>query len=415
MAARGAAGVFRSASASRIDGRARPGDGRSEDERRNGPREGRRSRLHDRIWTAWRWRVVPRNPEDDVGTGESGCVVREKEPHHVAHDRCGFRPAARRHHGREDSVGHRRDQSAGGAHGRDHPDGARGREADRYGGRAGRRGSLRRGWGREHSGADSGALGVQAGTGQNECGAGKDHERGGSREARASRSGAMTNTLHRYGDAASFFDDFIVFAIPSRGKNDQGSVPKLKKFLEMALPFKPVNLGDAIHGGALRPSRNMQPTAHWKRDMTPDFRAVIDGVDAPTTVAAVFDDRVSAEDFLKTVRAADLGLCINISTSIDGAEQCCHAAGIPRHSVGYSLGFQGKTEKLPNSQVLALTTMCGHGMISTSLAKKMIDWVKEGRRSPEQAVTYMARFCSCGVYNPSRAKRILEDARTKIK
>ncbi len=35
----------------------------------------------------------------------------------------------------------------------------------------------------------------------------------------------------------------------------------------MALPFKPVNLGDAIHGGALRPSRNMHPTAHWKRDM----------------------------------------------------------------------------------------------------------------------------------------------------
>jgi hypothetical protein len=225
----------------------------------------------------------------------------------------------------------------------------------------------------------------------------------------------MTNTLHRYGDAESFFDDYVVFAIPSRGKNDQGSVPKLKQFLEMALPFQPVNLGDAIHGGALRPSRNMHPTAHWNRDMTPDFRAVIDGVDTPTTVAAVFDKRVAAEDFVKTVRAADLGLCINISTSIDGAEQCCHAAGIPRHSVGYSLGFEGKTEKLPNSQVLMLTTMCGHGMISTSLAKKMIDWVKEGRRSPEQAVTYMARFCSCGVYNPSRAKRILEDARTKIK
>jgi hypothetical protein len=132
-------------------------------------------------------------------------------------------------------------------------------------------------------------------------------------------------------------------------------------------------------------------------------------------VAAVFDDRVAAEDFLKAVRIADLGLCINISTSIDGAEQCCHAAGIPRHSVGYSLGFEGKTEKLPNSQVLMLTTMCGHGMISGSLAKKMIDWVKEGRRTPAQAVTYLARFCSCGVYNPSRAKRIVEDACTKTK
>lgn len=225
----------------------------------------------------------------------------------------------------------------------------------------------------------------------------------------------MTNTLHRYGDSASFYDDYVVFAIPSRGKNDQGSVPKLKKFLEMALAHQPVNLGDAIHGGAMRPSRHMNPTAHWNRDMTPDFRAVIDGVDAPTTVAAVFDQRVNAENFVKAVKEADLGLCVNISTSIDGAEQCCHAANQARHSVGYSLGFEGKTEKLPNTQVLMLTTMCGHGMISTSLAKKMIDWVKEGRRTPEQAVTYMARFCSCGVYNPSRAKRILEDARTKIK
>jgi hypothetical protein len=225
----------------------------------------------------------------------------------------------------------------------------------------------------------------------------------------------MTNTLHRYGSAESFYDDYIIFAIPSRGKNDKGSLPKLKQFLEMALPFKPVNLGDALNGGALRPKRNMSPTSHWKRDMTPDFRGVIDGLTGPTTVAAVFDDRVHAEDFVKAVKAADLGLCINISTSIDGAEQCCHAANQPRHSVGYSLGFEGKTEKLPATQVLALSTMCGHGMISSNLAKKMIDWVKEGRRTPEEAVTYMARFCSCGVYNPARAKRIIEDARNKTK
>jgi hypothetical protein len=225
----------------------------------------------------------------------------------------------------------------------------------------------------------------------------------------------MTNTLHRYGSAESFYDDYVIFAIPSRGKNDKGSVPKLKQFLEMALPFKPVNLGDALNGGALRPKQNMSPTSHWKRDMTPDFRGVIDGLTGPTTVAAVFDDRVHAEDFVKAVKAADLGLCINISTSIDGAEQCCHAAGQPRHSVGYSLGFEGKTEKLPATQVLALSTMCGHGMISSNLAKKMIDWVKEGRRTPEEAVTYMARFCSCGVYNPARAKRIIEDARNKTK
>ena len=225
----------------------------------------------------------------------------------------------------------------------------------------------------------------------------------------------MTNTLHRYGNAESFFDDYVIFAIPSRGKNDKGSVPKLQQFLEMALRHHPVNLGDALNGGALRPRRDMAPTAHWKRDMTPDFRAVIDGLTGPTTVAAVFDDRVNAEDFVKDVKAADLGLCINISTSIDGAEQCCHAANQPRHSVGYSLGFQGKTEKLPNTQVLSLSTMCGHGMISSSLAKKMIDWVKEGRRTPKQASSVLARFCSCGVFNPSRSTRILEEARGRSK
>ena len=64
----------------------------------------------------------------------------------------------------------------------------------------------------------------------------------------------MTNTLHRFGSAESFHDDFVVFAIASKGKNEQGALPKLRRFLEMAIPFQPVNLGDAIHGGALRPS-----------------------------------------------------------------------------------------------------------------------------------------------------------------
>lgn len=225
----------------------------------------------------------------------------------------------------------------------------------------------------------------------------------------------MTNTLHRYGNANSFRDDIIVFAICSRGKNDEGALEKLRKFLEMAIPFKPVNLGDARHGGCLRPSTDMDPTSHWNRDMTPDLDAVVKGLDAPTTVAAVFDNRTAAEEFFKAVKQADLGMSINISTDVDTAEEICLNAGTPRHSVGYSLGFEGKTELLPNSQVLELSTMCGHGMVSHSMAKKMIDWVKEGRRTPAEAATYMTRFCSCGVFNPARAARVLEASRSKTK
>ena len=139
----------------------------------------------------------------------------------------------------------------------------------------------------------------------------------------------MTNTLHRFGPAASFKDDYVIFAIASKGKNDQGALEKLREFLRLAASFGPVNLGDARNGGALRPCKDMTPLSHWGRDIKPDFDAVIDGLSHVTTVAAVFDDRVKAEDFLKTVKDRDFGLSINISTSIDGADQCCHAAGIP--------------------------------------------------------------------------------------
>ena len=135
----------------------------------------------------------------------------------------------------------------------------------------------------------------------------------------------------------------------------------------------------------------------------------------PTTASAVFDNREAAEEFLKAVREADLGMSVNISTSIDGGEQVCHAAGLCRHSIGYSLGFEGKTNHLPTDDVLKLSTMCGHGMVSANLARKMIDWVKEGRRTPAQAVTYLARFCSCGIFNTTRAERVVEDASRRTK
>ena len=66
----------------------------------------------------------------------------------------------------------------------------------------------------------------------------------------------MTNTLHRFGDAESFYDDYIVFAIASKGKQRSGSAAQAAQVPgNGAAEYKPVNLGDARHGGALRPSR----------------------------------------------------------------------------------------------------------------------------------------------------------------
>jgi hypothetical protein len=154
----------------------------------------------------------------------------------------------------------------------------------------------------------------------------------------------MTNTLHRFGDAESFNDDYIVFAIPSKSNKDPNALPKLHRFLEIALEYKPVNLGETRHGGALRPAKNLGPWVHWNRDMKPDFQGVIKGLTVPTTCAAVFDNAHAAEQFVKRIKEENLGMSVNISASIEGAERCCNYACLDRHSVGYSLGFEGKTK-----------------------------------------------------------------------
>jgi len=221
----------------------------------------------------------------------------------------------------------------------------------------------------------------------------------------------MTNTLHRFGAPETLRNDYIIFAMAARGINDEGAPPKLQTFLRLALKHQPINVGNALKGGIFRPSKALTPLAHWRPRKSVDSTEVVEGVDACTTVAAVFDDPKKLEAFLKDLRQANLGISINISALTDEARTCCRRAGITRHSVEYSLGFHGDLNRLPDRHVLELSTMCGHGMVSSNFTKKMIDWVKEGRRSAPEAATYLARFCTCGIFNTTRAIRVLEEAR----
>lgn len=232
----------------------------------------------------------------------------------------------------------------------------------------------------------------------------------------------MTNTLHRYSEHYAFErppnpqpvqDDFIVFAMATRGINDDELVEKYRAFLRLALKHNPVNLGDATKGGMLRPRQDLNPKAHWTREYRSNPEEVIAGIEGHTTVAAVFDNYEDMKAFVDEARRANLGISVNISAPMEEAERCCRETGITRHSVEYSLGFCGRVDKLPDATVLELATMCGHGMVSAHFAKKMIDWIKENRRSPAVGARTMARFCSCGVFNISRAERILNEARTK--
>ena len=221
----------------------------------------------------------------------------------------------------------------------------------------------------------------------------------------------MTNTLHRFGAPETLQNDYIIFAMAARGINDQDAPPKLQGFLRLALKHHPINVGNAVKGGIYRASQNLTPLAHWHRADSVAPEKVVESIDTCSTVAAVFDGPKNLEAFLKDLLQADLGISVNISALTDEARTCCQRAGITRHSVEYSLGFHGDLNRLPDRHVLELSTMCGHGMVSHNFAKKMIDLVKEGRRDPRQAAACLARFCTCGIFNPVRAEGLLEEAR----
>ena len=221
----------------------------------------------------------------------------------------------------------------------------------------------------------------------------------------------MTNTLHRYGSPEGLRDDFVVFAIPTKA-NREGSLPKLKTFLEIAAKHGPVNMGGGGKGGFHRPSARLTPLVHWRERAAVTPAEVIEGCESPGTVAAVFDDIEKVKRLLAELRQRDLGMSINVSGLTEDARSAAEAAGLTRHSVEYSLGFPfGETDRMPDRRTLELATMCGHSMVAFGLVQKLCQLVREGRRTPTEAARCLARFCSCGVFNTARAERLLADAR----
>ena len=85
----------------------------------------------------------------------------------------------------------------------------------------------------------------------------------------------------------------------------------------------------------------------------------------------------------------------------------CMAADIKRHTAQCSLGVWGKVERLPQAEILDISTMCGHGMISFNLVRRMATDVRNHSISLEEAAGIMAKPCVCGIFNPKRAEDLL--------
>ena len=203
----------------------------------------------------------------------------------------------------------------------------------------------------------------------------------------------MSHTLHRRGTSESLRNDYVIFAMSAKGINEVDSKIKLKRFLEIISSFNPVNLGDMRSGNSFIRTKEV----------------IVNSTQDTSIVHGVFDNRETLIKAMKAVKEADLGISVIVSGLLDDVDSCCKEAGLNRHTCETSLGIWGKTERLPDEDVLRFSTMCGHGQVPFNLVNKIVEDVKEGKLTLPEAGRELAKPCQCGVFNPARAAAMVEE------
>jgi hypothetical protein len=209
----------------------------------------------------------------------------------------------------------------------------------------------------------------------------------------------MTHTLHRCGDRRSLEKDYVILAYAARGFNLEGYEPKFKQIAEIFAKHNPVNMMIATAEGPVYMAGGKSPQ-EIIGEISDKFIIPI--------AHAVYTDKEVVKRVLKELKEADLGISIVISGIFDEIFSLCKEVSIEGpFTVNMSLGIMGKTKRLPRQELLDITTMCGHALVSENLIKKQIEEVKNGKKTAEEAAMELARQCICGVFNPTRAAALI--------
>jgi hypothetical protein len=122
---------------------------------------------------------------------------------------------------------------------------------------------------------------------------------------------------------------------------------------------------------------------------------------------AVFKDRETLKACLQELKDRDFGVSVVVSGVHEDVDKLSREIGLSPHTVEHSLGTHGNTTRLPEENVLEITTMCGHALVSPHLVVELVDEIRQGKRTYQEAATELSRICDCGIFNPGRAEKIL--------
>ena len=197
----------------------------------------------------------------------------------------------------------------------------------------------------------------------------------------------MTHTMHRQGSVESLKEDYIVLIMGGDIPFDIYRRRLHKKFPHIYEMVKKV----LLNLGILKLLRIIKKTRSDGSYGNP-----------------VFNNKEELASYLKELKERNMGKSVVVSGLFDEVNDCLKEINLSPHTVQFSLGTFGKKELLPKEEILEITTMCGHHMISPNLVEKLASDMKNGKISLEEAIGVMSEQCVCGVFNKGRSCKLIE-------
>ncbi len=175
----------------------------------------------------------------------------------------------------------------------------------------------------------------------------------------------------------------------ARGFNDKDAGPRLKKIAQTMVKHSGLHFGDCKVGN----------------QYTMDPAEIMDKL--TVGCQTVFKDKESLVACMKELKQIDQGISIVVSGLFEEVFDCCQKAGLKPPLIEFALGIHGNTQKLWPPEILDFVTMCGHGLVSGRLVKRLVEDIKKKKTSVGKAAVELAKPCLCGIFNPDRAAKLL--------
>jgi hypothetical protein len=199
----------------------------------------------------------------------------------------------------------------------------------------------------------------------------------------------MTHTLNRRGLSEDKPKEEVVvlFMVQQQEKNQK--LERMVPIVETVLKYKPANIIGAPMGLDEEQVRKLVPRG---------------GI-----LTAVFNNQEDVRNLIAEIKEKKLGISMVLSGLFSDVRCLCQANDLKEHTYNVSLGIFGQTNKLPDHKTLEIITQCGHALISPHLVKDIVKKIKRGKMTPEEGAQMLIKPCVCGIGNPQRMERLLQD------